>query len=396
MMTPLLVTGMFRSGTTLLGRMLQAHPRIAFTCDIYLPFFHSFRMKLAAKHGITTDHRFAPVDRYFYPTQEYYFSSEEAGLFRAILKDNFDHRVPEGELAVLRDMIHRYGIDYSPRVAEAVGTELRGDTYEELFRCMVALVARSYPKESPSLVGFKDVWPDEFVPAGLRTFPELKVIQILRDPRAVCASKRASRTRPYPWLFLVRRWRKHALLFWLYSDYPNSVLRLRYEELVAQPEATARRVCAFLGVEFHVAMVTPSEFLDGFGRRWIQNSTYSQRGESFTTTSTDRWVSVLSEAERFLIETTCRCEMQMTGYGVPSLDLERFRSLVEDPPVVPYEELSPWVQSYPYCMKAETVPEMKRELARLELATAGGPCDRIESEFLVPEMLWEWRRTAMH
>ena len=40
MTTRLFITGMFRSGTTLLGTMLNAHERMAIALDPYLPIFY--------------------------------------------------------------------------------------------------------------------------------------------------------------------------------------------------------------------------------------------------------------------------------------------------------------------------------------------------------------------
>jgi hypothetical protein len=87
--------------------------------------------------------------------------------------------------------------------------------------------------------------------AILRAFPAAKIIVIVRDPRDVCCSlkRRMGSLRVG-----IERWdqdNRHALEL---LKRPNS-FKLRYEDLIADPEATLDQLCRFLGLEYEHSML---------------------------------------------------------------------------------------------------------------------------------------------
>ena len=89
----LLVTGIFRSGTTWLARALNANKYISFESDPIAPIFNSFRFDLAKKKrkdkGIK---RFSPLGDYFGDSSE---------LIKDILDSNFDISIKKKDLDIV-------------------------------------------------------------------------------------------------------------------------------------------------------------------------------------------------------------------------------------------------------------------------------------------------------
>ena len=91
-----------------------------------------------------------------------------------------------------------------------------------------------------------------------RVFPDAKFLHMLRDGCDVVASMTAmGRVRTVE--EAAGLWTRAVAAISRFSvDHPDAVLEVRYESLAREPEAVARRVCKWLGVEF-----TPSMILGG-------------------------------------------------------------------------------------------------------------------------------------
>ncbi len=80
-----------------------------------------------------------------------------------------------------------------------------------------------------------------YVAAVLAAVPEFHVVYLLRDPRDVIVSRHGrSRDRYYT---NIRVWRENQAAAREFIDHPRC-LALRYEDLVADPDATQQRLCA--------------------------------------------------------------------------------------------------------------------------------------------------------
>jgi hypothetical protein len=89
-------------------------------------------------------------------------------------------------------------------------------------------------------------------------FPDARFIHLVRDPRAVAASLRGSAAHRSHALAAARRWRLDTGLGLTMERVLGSrALRVHYEELVRMPEATIRRICAFLDLPFDAVMLRP-------------------------------------------------------------------------------------------------------------------------------------------
>lgn len=94
----------------------------------------------------------------------------------------------------------------------------------------------------------------------LQHFPNARFIHLIRDGRAVAAS-----IIPLPWgpnavHTAARLWKDH-LAYGFAADAVlggNRVIRVHYEQMVADAEGTMRRLSSFLGIDFCPAMLMPT------------------------------------------------------------------------------------------------------------------------------------------
>jgi hypothetical protein len=144
-------------------------------------------------------------------------------------------------------------------------------------------------------------------------FPTAKVIQVMRDPRAVFASrkKRLAAKGSYSKAHrLVREWNRNARLIPRLRRDPSRFLILRYEELVKDPTAKLQEVCRFGGFEFRSQMLNPTRA----GRQWEGNSSFQPSFQGINPATVDQWKGYLTQHEIWWIELHCRKGMLLADY----------------------------------------------------------------------------------
>ncbi len=364
----LFVTGMFRSGTTLVGRMLHAHRHAALASDGLFPFFKSFRNAVAADRGLACSREFEA------PLADYAFGEQRA-LLDAILAANLDLPLDQAEIGVLRQRIAAWSashFQYSPLLAPRVA-EAGGETYGQFLADLLHLVRQVYGGDDTRLTAFKEVWTNEFVPALARSFPEMRFLCVVRDPRAVFASKKF-RESMYPPFFLARQWRKLSALGLIFERDPMLSGRfrlLRFEDILARPEETARGLCAFLGLDWDEGMVQPQGFVDGRNEPWVQNSAYNDGTARFRPETIGRWREKLSPRETAFIEYACGPEMALLGYEPEHCAADAAsEAMLLDPPLVPEQDIARWIKPFADVSLAGTLFELGREAVRHRLLAA--------------------------
>lgn len=361
------VTGMFRSGTTLLAHMLAAHPEVAFASDPFAPLFKEFRNAVAdGLFGADRVDHDAPLD-------DYYFYPDKQRLFEAVQAASLTLSAESRDAPTLGARLAGQARAYAPKVAPHLD-RLAGRTFADLIESGLAIVRAAYGDGKTALVGFKEVWTGEFSGHLLAAFPGSRVVCMVRDPRAVCASKNV-KAEKYPWLFLGRQWRKLAALAWLARRaVPERVMVLRYEDLVAAPEATARSICAFLGIGFAPEILDATRFRDDAGARWEQNSSYFERLQAFNPRSVAKWQEVLREDEVRCVESLCWPEMTLFGYPCERFDPARTDpGLVFAAPVVAPESLAAWIRPHVVNDRDGLVREMACEQVRTRMLVDNAP-----------------------
>jgi len=179
-------------------------------------------------------------------------------------------------------------------------------------------------------------WRD--IPLFLDMFPEGQVIHVVRDPRDVTASYKKMTYEPWPSFLDACLNCKAAMI-----EVPQlqathgaeRLLILRAEDLAHDLAASMERICAFLGEPFTREMAEAGRLGEIKGEDWRTNSSFDAAGRNFAEAA-PRWQEALEPEELFLVEMICQPEMARFDYAgsdqdVSALDGAALGRLLADP-----------------------------------------------------------------
>jgi hypothetical protein len=322
------VTGIARSGTNLIGRMLGQHQEFAVAMDPFLPVLKWFRSAVAARAiGGGTPELCQPVPPSA-PIDDYYFMYERQRLMDAIQAADLTIPFEQDSWRSLQaDLEGRAIHECADLVPHLI--DLKAATYAAIWEAGVNLVARVRGNGACRWVGIKELWCVEFIPHLHAACPSAKSVVILRDPRAAIASMlkmgENDPTQQAQICSYVRHWRKLIAFVTYYRTKPtvaDRLLTIRYEDLVCEPEQTAQEICRFFQVQYDPAMVDMAGCWDPSRRsRWQGNSSYESSLSKIDSELASRWEGYLSDTHLRLIEYLCGPDMVLAGYRPRSLQL---------------------------------------------------------------------------
>ena len=296
----LLITGAWRSGTTLVEKLLHAHPEASVASQPFPFIYVEAKRRFDAARGI--EGRYS-LGHLFGETR--YRPSDLIGFLDEL-------RFTEAEVALLLEGMRDYSGWWTPEVAEVA---LGGGSLLDIRRRMHLALAERFGWLDASAVGSKEILVEEFVPWLLANGE--RALLVLRDPRAVAASaaggsgqRYAGRTRPL--LFQLRVWRKSVAYALAYRDDPG-LLTVRYEDVVASPEEVVARAAEWLGLAAPPEGLLADGLVDQRGEPWMGNSSFGARA-GVSGASASRYLDELSGETIRFIETCCWPEILALGY----------------------------------------------------------------------------------
>lgn len=359
--TTVFVSGMFRSGTTLLARMLNAHPAISFASDPLRPMINSFRSDVLYSKR-TNNARYAPLNDYFLSRDDLH------SILNASLAQPF-----RGSSTELLSLLKSSALPYSPLWAKNLDESLNFSLYTELLEYALNLIKQSYPANDHRVTGFKEVWATEFCGPLLSTLKNSKAIIIIRDPRAIVASKNST-VEPYPIFFMARQWRKISFISeFLKANFQHQTLVIRYEDLITDPESTSIKMCKFIGIEFDDSIIDTGSLTDGEGKHWQQNSSYSYKDRSsFQKQSIDAWKTKIGPEHTHLTELICGDWMNALGYDRLHSNSDLLSISTNSVKRYSNQELAEWIRPYSFDDNNHAFSAaMEIEKLRLHTVTSG-------------------------
>ena len=274
------IVGVSRSGTTLLNKVLDCSSQLAVANENnflgHLIRRAGIRYKIRKVGDLSDDAKVAEmVDRLY------------AGEFcRGLLFRNWGH------WRWLRD-----NVDRDELIRRICAT---GRTDKELFEVFLRCYADDQGKP---IIGEKTPSHYKYVDEMLQWFPNGRIVHLIRDPRANFDSELRRRDglarEKWSLAWKVMGFCRPALhlsvlavvtcswagsvksLNWGLAHAPDRYLRVRFEDLVGDPEKEIQRICDFLGIEFGQAMMDQKVVRYGFNvgaqgfdadaaRRWEQ------------------------------------------------------------------------------------------------------------------------------
>lgn len=319
---PLFVFGIARSGTNLLAGMLNARRDVHIALDPLLPFFKALQSALVGRSGDPMlVERFSESSAF----QDGYFDPAARKLLDVILSGDLHVPLSSAKAAALAHSISARAALESSRLSAAV-VAARGAAYDELLRnILVSIDAQS--GKALEWCGSKEVWATDFIPLLARALPDARFILMRRDPRAVLASliamMRADPSQAAHTISYMRHWRKEVALGHVFAgdaSLRDRLLVIRYEELAAAGEASAKQLCDFLDLPFDERMLSP---VAADGAVSSGNSSFEAM-HGIAAASIGRWRAKLDAGTTKTIECHCGPEMLADGY-----------ELTDTPPIWP-------------------------------------------------------------
>jgi Sulfotransferase domain len=318
----LFVTGMERSGTTLLDRLLASQRHLSMLSQPFPLLFVETKRAFLRARGVE-DERY-PLGHLFL---EQRYARAAFGEFLG------QWRASRSGLGQLFEAMSGYSGQYTRFAPERLERALACLSPDDDFAATVAQFDRHLAGDGDArCFGSKEVVCEEFVPFLLdRGF---RCAIIIRDPRDVLASLNHGRGREHsgelkPTLYNVRNWRK-SVSFAVAMEGRPRFHWCRYEDLVRDPAGTLSALAAALDLgEIDLARFSGG-LHDERGEAWRGNSSFTQH-DGVTTASLGTHRGILPPDAAEEIEATCLPELRLLGYEtVMPLDvalevIDRFR-----------------------------------------------------------------------
>ncbi len=365
----LFVTGMQRSGTTLLDRLLSSHPGISILSQPFpLVFVEAKRAFLRSAGQPDGPYPLGPL----FPERGY--RPEALAGFLA------GYRLDAGTLRAAFQAMSGFSGQYTRVDPAALSAVLEGLVPGDFVATITQLYRGLADRPDADVVGGKETLCEEFLPYLLAR--GTRCVVVTRDPRDVLASLNHGTGEAHagaikPTLFNVRNWRKSVAFALHLAGHPYAAW-VRYEELVARPVSGLDRLADLLAVTPFAPELFAAGIFDRVGRPWRGNSSHGEHaGISQASVGSHR--GLLPAAVTRYVEATCYPELTWLGYPV-SLSWKEVPDVIRafrDPYPLVRQDLSAYV-SEPSARAAE-------ELSRLELL-AGAPGEASRSCFLFPDV----------
>lgn len=217
---PIFIVGAPRSGTTVLQYRLRNHPRIS------LPTGES--------------HFFIPL----YRNQAAYGDLSQLENIRRVLQAMLDQS---------RDFLETdlHGMKFD---IDSLACELHAAGRHSMPAIIAGLFEKNAQGEGKTRWGDKTPYYAMHLPKLLEWFPDAQIVHLVRDGRDVALSLfgRQHDFSVYNSYFAAEYWESYVEKGRAQGRQlaPGHYLELRYEDLLTQPDATMKTLCAFLGEEF--------------------------------------------------------------------------------------------------------------------------------------------------
>jgi len=284
--TRLFITGIYRSGTTLISRILDNNSKIWVTFDSV----HFMRFSFE---------RYNPIQKF----------------------KNAERLVKETK----KRMSKRWGMDFdSDSVLERVNSFKRIE-YSSVYDSIMGVLIKQYKKSATSWGEKTNVcWGK--IPSFISMFPEGKVIHVIRDPRDVMCSYREMTYEPgYSYLDsafcslgALQKAQEYTRTF-----NRNNYYILKYEDFLKNPQKGTKTLCEFLNIDFEPKMLEVNKFTDKSGKWWNGDSSFQKKMTAISTKPIDRWKKSANDMEIFFVEMINRDAMRSFGYKLLGIDASK-------------------------------------------------------------------------
>ena len=259
--SPIFITGAWRSGTTLISRMLNNHPDLEITYDTV----HFMRFSY---------NRYNPI-------------KDKKNVKKLIIDTT-------------KRLLERYNLKISPdEVLKIIDNKYN---YEKIYDSLMKVFLLQ--KNKKKIWGEKTNLAWTKVPDFFKMYPKGRVLHIVRDPRAVLYSWKKFTTAPgNDYLDSIINcfdsMEKAILYKKIYREKRYSLLK--YEDLVSNPDLVLRNLCKKFKLKYNPIMLNTKIFTDLRGNKWRANSVHKKM-KGISKNALGEWKKNLFDWEIFLTE----------------------------------------------------------------------------------------------
>ena len=303
---PIFGFGYMRSGTTLLFNILKLHPDI---------FARKSEPRII----------------------------ESLSIIRSTYSDLDDDKTLEDYVAYVANVI-RFGL-----YRRYLGKPLQEDdefTHEDQKRIITSVQERGYLSILDLIYNYfarkngKKFWYSKcqvlYFDEIIKSMPEAVFIEIVRDPRAVLASKktgkeavwqntrstleqkqRKSLEKTYDPLWDTLSWKSEIKAgVEVKEKYRHKIFSIRYEDLVSEPESITNQLCNFLNINFYEKQLSVPK----------RNTSYkADKPSGIGTESINKWKAKLTPEEIVICQGLTKKELKQLNYEHYDVEIPRYK-----------------------------------------------------------------------
>lgn len=298
-----LITGLYRSGTTLLEKFLFQHPSVSIASQPYPSFYHLVKKRFNESQNISSIY---PINTRL--DNEYYEMKDFIGF------------------------LNHFRLNEAGKLNSGFESSLHfNHVFVDLFKQLQLTAGKGLITNETIYAGSKEILCEDFIGTLLEN--GVRVIHIVRDPRDVLCSaalgkEYTGKTRPL--LYTIRMWRKSVAFRIQYAAHPL-YYSVRYEDLVKYPKATLKELAGFMNIP---EIELQPKLLDQQGNIWKSNSSFVQ-SELISSSSIGKYKEILNANTISYVNTLCAPELKYLDYECDDIkDLkEVFDGFIEPFPI---------------------------------------------------------------
>ncbi len=284
------IVGNSRSGTTMMGTILNQHQKIYRFEEIH--FFEGMWSPNDLNQPISEE----SANKYL---RRLFFVEREKGFFR-------DENTSEN--------------DYSADISNILFNNTKDYSLEDIYRDFIFYETRKSHKEIPCKQTPRYL---NYIPEILQIFPNSKIINMVRDPRDVLLSQKKKwkikslGIGAIPYKEVIRSWINYHPVtmskLWVSATntafiYKKDMIFVKYEDLISEPEKTLKIICQYLNIDYESSMLD----IPQVGSSSVK-SDFNKKG--IDKTRKDAWKNGgLTDTEIYICEKLAGENMQKLGY----------------------------------------------------------------------------------
>ena len=260
------VTGIYRSGTTFVEKILNSHPNILMASQPFPYLYFGWKDKFHKDLGLV---RRYPLNDLFLENK---YSNDQ--FVDYLCSTNVSDEV----IQEWYENMQGYFGNWTPELQQ-FKKQILGGNLMDTYNSMCRQLARLFSKPEASHIGTKEIFGEEYIKYFLDS--GVKVVHVIRDPRDVLASLSFGKGGIYgganrPVLHTVRMWRQSVAFSAAFENHPNYTM-VGFRNIIDDTHRVCNDVFRFLQLPELDEAHYQGEIKDQYGKPWLGNSSFEKK-----------------------------------------------------------------------------------------------------------------------